>query len=98
MSDPLTNAYVKCADQGGTCTFDGTKSVAYYSVADKSKIKYRVKTNSVLCDNRVFNDPDTKNAKECTVTNIPSPQLNLVNDRYLNDFYFIKIINYQNKI
>jgi len=57
-----TQAWTKCADENGTCTFTGTKTVRYGSGTTYNTGTY---TNSVACTNAVFGDPTPGVFKHC---------------------------------
>src|ERR1035437_1098817 len=59
--------YTKCADQGQTCAFTGTMSVAYGSVATGTNGKFNIAnyTNGVLCSFTVLGDPNPGWPKAC---------------------------------
>jgi|GEM_PF-2387053 len=54
--------WTKCADEGGTCTFTGTRTVRYGSGTTYNMGTY---TNSVACTNAVFGDPTPGVFKHC---------------------------------
>lgn len=65
--------WVKCASEGGTCTFSGTRTVRY---GTGTKWTTKTATSSIACTNAVFGDPAYGYAKECDVdmsTSSPSP-------------------------
>jgi hypothetical protein len=51
-----------CAAEGGTCTFSGTKTIAY---GRNGAFSYRTVTGSVACTNATFGDPFRNVAKSC---------------------------------
>jgi hypothetical protein len=63
--------YVFCSNEGETCTFSGTVSVAY-GADGKFNYKYNV-TGSIECNNDVFGDPIYGAAKACYVQLSGSP-------------------------
>ncbi|MEK8030797.1 M12 family metallo-peptidase [Ideonella sp. DXS29W] len=56
--------YVYCASEGQTCSFSGTRMVAYGS---GSTLFYRRLTGGTACNNAVFGDPTPGVAKTCYV-------------------------------
>jgi hypothetical protein len=60
----VPSGYVKCADEGGTCSFSGNKQV-YYG----ANSCYAVQTHSdgVSCNNDVFGDPTPDVGKACYI-------------------------------
>ncbi|MBY0310210.1 peptidoglycan-binding protein [Patescibacteria group bacterium] len=54
--------YTKCAEEGGTCSFAGTASVAYGA---NGAFNYRSITASTACTNAVFGDPLPGVVKAC---------------------------------
>jgi hypothetical protein len=60
-----TLTWVKCASEGGTCTFSGTKTVRY---GTGTKWTSKVVTGSIGCNNTAFGgDPAYGYVKECDV-------------------------------
>ncbi|MFL5814212.1 MAG: right-handed parallel beta-helix repeat-containing protein [Bdellovibrionia bacterium] len=57
--------WTKCADENGTCTFSGTKTVRYGAGTSWAT---KVATGSIGCNNAVFGDPAYGTAKECDVS------------------------------
>lgn len=65
--------WVKCADEGGTCTFSGTTQVRY---GLNGAFFTRTATGSIGCNNEVFGDPLPGADKVCeyvTITSEPPP-------------------------
>jgi hypothetical protein len=62
--------WVKCADEGGTCTFSGTRTVRY---GTKSSWYTKVATGRIACNNATFGDPAHGFIKECDVDMSVSP-------------------------
>jgi Ca-dependent carbohydrate-binding module xylan-binding len=60
----------KCADEWGTCTFSGTRTVIYGANGIYTSGSF---TNSVSCTNGVFGDPIFGTIKACYLGNLPSP-------------------------
>ena len=54
--------YVECASEGGTCTFDGQRSVAY---GEQGTYVYQTADGSIGCDSGVFGDPLGGVTKKC---------------------------------
>jgi hypothetical protein len=52
----------ECATEGGTCTFTGTRTVAY---GRNGAFSYRTATASVVCGNATFGDPFRNVVKSC---------------------------------
>jgi hypothetical protein len=63
---PTGTTWVKCAVEGGTCIFSGTKTVRY---GTGSKWTSKTATGSIACTNAVFGDPAYGYVKECDVAN-----------------------------
>jgi hypothetical protein len=55
-------APVQCASENGTCSFSGTRSVAYGAAGTFS---YRTATGSIACNNATFTDPIPGVVKAC---------------------------------
>jgi hypothetical protein len=69
--------WIYCADEGGTCTFSGTRTVRYGA---NGAYNYLEATNSIACNNATFGDPIVGTAKQChysssgtSPTNTPTP-------------------------
>ena len=60
---PATTGWTQCANEGGTCTFSGTREVRYGS---GTTFVSRTVTGSVACSNAVFGDPTPNVAKTCS--------------------------------
>jgi hypothetical protein len=58
-------AYTPCATEGGTCSFNGTRDVAFGA---NGKFYYRTATTSVGCTIANFGDPIAGVAKRCYVS------------------------------
>jgi Glycosyl hydrolases family 43 len=54
--------YTACATEGGTCSFTGTKTVAYGA---NGAFGYRTLTGSAACGNATFGDPFRNVVKSC---------------------------------
>jgi alpha-L-rhamnosidase len=54
--------YTECAAENGTCSFSGTRSVAFGA---NGIFTYQTLTGGTACDNAVFGDPDYGVAKSC---------------------------------
>jgi hypothetical protein len=54
--------YTACATEGGTCSFTGTKTVAY---GTNGGFSYRTLTGSAACGNATFGDPFRNVVKNC---------------------------------
>jgi hypothetical protein len=65
-STATTTTWTKCADENGTCTFSGTKTVRY---GTGSSWTTKTATGSIGCNNSVFGDPAYGYAKECDYAN-----------------------------
>lgn len=57
--------WTQCASENGTCSFSGTKYVAYGA---NTSFNYGTYTTSVACTNAVFGDPISGTAKNCYYT------------------------------
>lgn len=66
MNSAQITTWTKCADENGTCSFSGTKTVRYGTGTSWAT---KVATNSIACNNSVFGDPAYGRAKECDVGN-----------------------------
>ncbi len=62
-SVPPSN-WTKCSDEGGTCSFSGTVTVAYGA---NGKFVYQTATNGIACNNATFGDPNVGVFKACYV-------------------------------
>lgn len=58
----VTPAWVRCANEGGVCKFNGERKVGYGAGA---RFKYRVFRNGARCTNETFGDPAPGIAKAC---------------------------------
>ena len=56
-----------CATEGGTCTFSGTASIAYGSIAQGRFNARKDQTSPVTCNNTYFGDPASGFTKSCYV-------------------------------
>jgi glucose/arabinose dehydrogenase len=56
------SALTFCANEGGTCSFSGTREVRYGA---NSRFFYRTATSSTACTNGVFGDPISGIGKQC---------------------------------
>ena len=56
--------YTACAAEGGTCTFAGTKTIAY---GRNGAFSYRSLTGTAACGNATFGDPFRNVVKNCYV-------------------------------
>jgi hypothetical protein len=54
--------YAFCAAENGTCSFSGTKNVAYGA---NGKFAYKTATNGIACNNVTFGDPIAGTVKAC---------------------------------
>jgi hypothetical protein len=61
-SDAPPGGYTYCADEGGTCSFSGTKLVAY---GRNCFYNYLNATTSIGCTNAIFGDPIVGVYKKC---------------------------------
>jgi Flp pilus assembly pilin Flp len=59
---PTPASWTYCADEGGNCSFSGTKEVRYGA---NSTYNYGTHTNGVACSNTVFGDPIGGVPKKC---------------------------------
>src|SRR5690606_17355021 len=60
------NGFTKCADENQTCSFSGTRNVAYGA---NGKFNYKTGTGSIACNNNTFGDPIYGTAKTCYYSN-----------------------------
>jgi beta-glucanase (GH16 family) len=71
---PPTDGWTRCATEGGTCTFSGTRQVRYGA---GTTYFYKTATGSIACTNAVFGDPLPTLAKNCdyasTTSTVPTP-------------------------
>lgn len=63
-SGTVTAKWVRCAQEGGACRFQGTRNVAYGA---EGKYRYRVAKNAVACGNEYFGDPAPGKPKACFI-------------------------------
>jgi hypothetical protein len=62
----LTQCWRQCAKEDGTCSFDGTKNVAYGA---NDRFFYKTATGSIGCNNSTFgDDPIRYVVKACYIT------------------------------
>ncbi len=61
-SQPPNNGWTSCASENGTCSFSGTKAVAYGA---NGSFFYQNATTSISCNNATFGDPIPNTAKSC---------------------------------
>jgi hypothetical protein len=66
LNSAQTTTWTKCADENGTCSFSGTKTVRYGA---GSSWYTKTATSSIGCNNTVFGDPAPGIFKECDVSN-----------------------------
>jgi serine protease len=62
-----TQTWTKCATEGGTCTFSGTRDVRYGTATSYVTKTF---TGSVACTNAVFGDPAHGYVKSCSYSSI----------------------------
>jgi hypothetical protein len=71
---PTPSDWTFCANEGGSCTFSGTREVRY---GLPGYYNTKVFTGSVICSNAVFGDPKKATNKTCsfanTATSAPAP-------------------------
>ncbi len=66
----LRAGYTRCAGEGGTCSFSGTRSVAYGA----GTYTYKTVTGSTACSNDSFGgDPAANLVKSCYVADVGGP-------------------------
>ncbi len=71
QTEEIPEEWVYCADEGGACTFSGTRTVRYGA---ESSYNYLEATNSIACNNSTFGDPIVGTVKTCEYQElIPSP-------------------------
>ncbi|MEJ7615469.1 MAG: hypothetical protein WKF30_00520 [Pyrinomonadaceae bacterium] len=58
----MPGSWTKCADEGGTCSFDGRMRVRYGA---NNTYVYGTFTKSVVCSPAVFGDPLVGTVKAC---------------------------------
>lgn len=63
---PTPSDWTFCANEGGTCTFSGTREVRYGA---PGYYNTKVFTGSVACTNAVFGDPKRATNKTCSFAN-----------------------------
>jgi beta-glucanase (GH16 family) len=63
---PTTTGWTRCATEGGTCTFSGTRQVRYGA---GTTFFYKTATGSIACNNATFGDPLPTRAKTCDYSN-----------------------------
>lgn len=69
-SGPLPAGYTRCASEGGTCTFSGTRAVAFGSGA----YAYKTATGSIPCTSSAFGgDPAADIVKTCYIASAGGP-------------------------
>ncbi len=56
--------YTYCAGENGTCSFSGSKTIAYGA---NGRFAYKTATNSINCNNGIFGDPIPNTVKACFV-------------------------------
>lgn len=61
-----TDSWTRCAAEGGTCSFTGTRQVRYGA---PGYYNYKTVTGSTPCTNAVFGDPKKSTAKYCDYAN-----------------------------
>ena len=67
---PSEPGWTYCADEGGTCSFSGTRQVRYGA---DGKYAYKTATTSIGCNNTAFGDPNPGVAKYCWYSTSPAP-------------------------
>lgn len=67
LSLGATSTWIYCADEGGTCSFSGTKQVRY---GTNNTYYSGIFTGGVACNNGVFGDPIPGFYKHCDYRNI----------------------------
>jgi alpha-L-rhamnosidase len=65
----LPGTWGQCAVETGTCSFAGTKTVAFGA---QGKYDYATVTGGTACSNTVFGDPDQGVSKACYIAPAPS--------------------------
>jgi len=60
-----TSQWQRCAEEGGTCTFSGTRQVRYGA---NGTYAYRTATGTISCTNSVFGDPVYGVKKYCDMS------------------------------
>ena len=63
------SAWVKCADENGTCAVTGPSSVIYGK--NTTWVVRNVTTPSIACNNATFGDPLVGTVKECRAVALP---------------------------
>ncbi len=64
-----TDGWTACANEGGICSFTGTRQVRYGA---SGSYFYKTVTDSTPCTNAVFGDPIRKTVKSCSYANTES--------------------------
>jgi spore coat protein U-like protein len=64
---PTSPTWTMCANEGGTCSFSGTRQVRYGSA---TSFVIKTFTGSVSCSNAVFGDPAWNVAKTCSYSSV----------------------------
>ena len=59
---PVTDTWTPCANEGGTCSFSGTRQVQYGTATQYTTASY---TDGIACTNAVFGDPAVGQTKNC---------------------------------
>ena len=67
---PTPATWIACANEGGTCTFSGTREVRYGTA---TVYVTKVFTGSVRCTNAVFGDPKRGETKSCSYADTATP-------------------------
>jgi parallel beta-helix repeat protein len=65
-----TESWTYCADEGGVCTFSGTRQVRY---GVEGAYTYKTATTSAACTNEFFGDPAVGADKNCAYSNSEVP-------------------------
>ncbi|CAA0105493.1 Uncharacterised protein [BD1-7 clade bacterium] len=71
---PAPEGYEVCASENGTCSFSGTRQVAYGA---NDMFVHKTGTNSIACTNAVFSDPAPGVGKSCYVQSQLTVALNM---------------------
>ena len=65
---PAPATWINCANEGGICSFTGTRQVRYGA---NNSYAFQNATGSIACTNAVFGDPMPATAKSCQYSSAP---------------------------
>ena len=75
-----------CAGENGTCSFSGTKLIAYGS---NGTYVYKTASNSISCSNSTFGDPTPGSVKYCYIVN----QAEMINNTCPSGYSYLDWVN-----